>query len=80
MYVFRVGADRFLCQVFGNYGNGFGQPGSGFGGSTRYDNEGIDSGASFILDSGDSADFIDSPDSIDSIDSIDSFDSFDSNN
>lgn len=35
--------DRFLCQVFGNYGNGFGQPGSGFGGSTRYDEEGMDS-------------------------------------
>eukprot|EP00903_Cladosiphon_okamuranus_P016840 g15530.t1 len=34
---------RFLCQVFGNYGNGFGQPGSGFGGSTRYDEENFDS-------------------------------------
>lgn len=51
--------NRFLCQVFGNYGNGFGQPGSGFGGSTRYDGEGsasFDSPDSVSLDSGDSQD------------------------
>ena len=59
--------DRFLCQVFGNYGNGFGQPGSGFGGSTRYDNEGMDSGDSFVADSIDSSESVDSFDSSDSI-------------
>ncbi|CAM9419933.1 unnamed protein product [Scytosiphon promiscuus] len=30
---------RFLCQTFGNGGNGFGIPGSNFGGITRYDSE-----------------------------------------
>eukprot|EP00752_Nemacystus_decipiens_P003260 g3017.t1 len=57
---------RFICQVFGNYGNGFGQPGSGFGGITRYDNEGADSGDSYdVVDSYDSSESIDTVEGID---------------
>lgn len=49
---------RFLCEVFGNYGNGFGVPGSGFGSSDSGDNN-------FILESSDSADSTDDSASFD---------------
>ncbi|CAM9973514.1 unnamed protein product [Ectocarpus sp. 12 AP-2014] len=43
---------RFLCEVFGNFGNGFGVPGSGFGSSDSGDNN-------FIVESSDSVDSTD---------------------